>query len=57
MNLKTNFNFVKAIHTAGVMKMVPLVYTLAINTIYLSHCTQVASGTLFQKTHNMLTVI
>ena len=33
----------------GFMKMVPSVYTLLINTVYLSLNTQVAEGTLFRK--------
>ena len=36
-----------AYDTAGVMKTVPFVFTLLIGTIYLSHTTQVAGGTVF----------
>ena len=35
--------------TAGFIKKVPSVYTLLMNTIYQSHSTQVAEGTVFRK--------
>ena len=35
--------------TAGYLKTVPLVYNLLMKTSYLSHCTQVAEGTVFRK--------
>ena len=35
--------------TAGVVKTVPSVYTLSINTIYSSHSTQVAGETILRK--------
>ena len=38
-----------SLHTAGVMKTVPLVYTVFIKTIYLSHSTQVPEETVFSK--------
>ena len=42
---KAQFNF----HTAGDMKTIPSVYTLLGNTIYPSHSTKVAVGTVFRK--------
>ena len=36
-------------NTAGFMKTIQSVYTLLMNTIYLSHGTQIAEGTLFRK--------
>jgi len=38
-----------SLHTAGFMKTVPLVYTVFIKTIYLSHSTQVPEETVFSK--------
>ena len=37
------------LYTAGFMKTVPSVYTISINTIYLSLSTQVAEGAVFRK--------
>ena len=37
------------LYTAGFVKTVPDVYTLLMNTIYLSRCTQIAYGTDFRK--------
>ena len=39
----------KYFFTFGVIKTVPSVYTLLMDTIYLSHSTQVAEGTVFRK--------
>ena len=36
-------------NTAGFTNTVPSVYTLIINTLYLSHSTQVAEETVFRK--------
>ena len=37
------------LNTTGVMKTVPSVYTLLVNTIYLCHSRQVTEGTFFRK--------
>ena len=43
------FSHLHHLHTAGLMKTAPLVYTPLLSTICLSHSTEVADETVFKK--------
>ena len=49
LSIYPNIYTVSSLATTGFMKAVPSVYTLLMNTIYPSHSTQVAEGTVFRK--------